>query len=471
MLFLGFQVALRLQRTTSKRVGNTPTQSTTTFEDLFHYRTFAFRLKRVKFAVSKFDLLTATACLHFSLPFSMLNRRILRFKVLQGVYACVQAQRSTESLALDLIAQEFEPDLNAMVQPDPKVVETAKNACLSYFETHKHESHLEALWGNEKDEDTLSPAQKEIVRKAFVFFKKGLRQDIERSQAAMLDDVYAVQRIYVSLLNLLILFANRAYSSYQERKKRQFSDEIVYETEIRLWRNPTIELLRRHAPLEELIRSHSLYWDEDLIKIWFKKLRLSDFYQAYLQEKKTTEEQDRELLQTILRDFIFKEEDIVELLERECLDWTTDYSVVKNMLTKTLRSAAEHLQNPTKVAFRLRDLSVDWENDREFFVELYKKAIAEGGTYERLIADNLQGWDISRIALIDKLIVKIALTEMVAFPSIPIKVTINEYVELAKNYGSEKSKDFVNGILDKLATQLKAEGKIKKSGRGLLDSR
>ncbi|WP_161626048.1 transcription antitermination factor NusB [Hugenholtzia roseola] len=401
----------------------------------------------------------------------MLNRRILRFKVLQSVYACVQAQRSTESLALDLIAQQFEPDLNAMVQPDPKAVETAKNACLAYFETHKHESYLEDLWGSESSQEPLSTEQKDIVRKAFVFFKKGLRQDIERSQAAMLDDVYSVQRIYVSLLHLLILFANRAYGSYQERKKRQFSDEIVYETELKLWQNPIIELLRKHTPLEELINSQSLYWDEEMIKIWFKKLRLSDFYQAYLQEKETTQEQDRELLQTILRDFIFKEEEIVELLEKECLDWATDYSVIKNMLTKTLRTAAEHLQDPLAVEFRLRELSVDWENDREFFLELFAKAIEQEEYHESLIAENLQGWDISRIALIDKLIVKIALTEILTFPSIPLKVSINEYVELAKSYGSDKSKDFVNGILDKIAIQLKAEGKIKKSGRGLLDSK
>jgi N utilization substance protein B len=118
----------------------------------------------------------------------------------------------------------------------------------------------------------------------------------------------------------------------------------------------------------------------------------------------------------------------------------------------------------------LMSLSANWQDDKEFAESLYKQTLADDAKYEQLIAESVQNWDVERVALTDKILLKMALCEMHLFRAIPVKVTINEYIEISKIYSTPKSKQFVNGILDKLAQDLTASGAIRKSGRGLLDN-
>ncbi|EMR02237.1 transcription antitermination factor NusB [Cesiribacter andamanensis] len=116
-------------------------------------------------------------------------------------------------------------------------------------------------------------------------------------------------------------------------------------------------------------------------------------------------------------------------------------------------------------------LSVNWEDDREFFVDLYRLSLANEQQYEELISTKSKNWDVERLALTDKIIMMMALCEMINFASIPVKVTINEYIELSKRYSTPKSKIFVNGLLDVLSAELQEKGIIRKSGRGLIDNK
>ena len=118
----------------------------------------------------------------------------------------------------------------------------------------------------------------------------------------------------------------------------------------------------------------------------------------------------------------------------------------------------------------LMNLSANWTEDREFAETLYRRALLDDARMEQLIADAVPNWDVERVALLDKIILKMALAEMQLFRSIPVKVTINEYIEISKLYSTPKSKQFVNGVLDKLAQDLAASGDIRKSGKGLLDN-
>ena len=114
----------------------------------------------------------------------------------------------------------------------------------------------------------------------------------------------------------------------------------------------------------------------------------------------------------------------------------------------------------------------DWEDDqRVFFKNLFTDTISNDDEYENIVSDFAQNWATERIAIVDMIILKMAVCEMLNFPSIPVKVTINEYIELSKNYSTQKSKIFVNGMLDKISVKLEKDGKIKKSGRGLIDNK
>ena len=136
------------------------------------------------------------------------------------------------------------------------------------------------------------------------------------------------------------------------------------------------------------------------------------------------------------------------------------------MIVKTIKNQEEHNTN-----IDLAVLSNNWEEDKSFFKTIFEVTVREGKEFDSLIAEKSKNWDIDRIALMDKIILKMAIGEMIHFPSIPVKVSINEYIELSKNFSTPKSKKFVNGILDVLSEDLKKRGIIKKSGRGLIDNK
>jgi N utilization substance protein B len=141
------------------------------------------------------------------------------------------------------------------------------------------------------------------------------------------------------------------------------------------------------------------------------------------------------------------------------------------MLSKTIKSVEDLDAESGEHSIELLSLSMNWEDDREFFMALYQHTLDHDQEYEKLIVDKVQNWDTERVAMIDKILLKMAISEMVSFPSIPVKVTINEYIELSKLYSTPKSRQFINGILDVIAADLVNSGVIRKSGRGLIDNR
>jgi len=153
-------------------------------------------------------------------------------------------------------------------------------------------------------------------------------------------------------------------------------------------------------------------------------------------------------------------------MEEHDLGWSENRGILKSMIIKTLKTFKE--ENNT---INLINLSPNWSEDREFYQNLYKETIRGESKLEKLIAAKSKNWDTERIAAVDKVLMKMAITEFMKFPSIPVKVTINEYIEICKAYSTPKSKQYVNGILDVLSNEMTEEGSIKKSGRGLLDNK
>jgi N utilization substance protein B len=140
---------------------------------------------------------------------------------------------------------------------------------------------------------------------------------------------------------------------------------------------------------------------------------------------------------------------------------------VKGLVEKTVKS----FDGEPNSTIQLHTLSINWEEDREFVEKLYNKASDLEQPYKDLIANNTRNWEVDRLPLTDRMILEMAIAELLEFPGIPVKVTINEYIELAKSYSTPKSRQFINGILDVIAKELKDTGIVKKSGRGLMDNK
>jgi N utilization substance protein B len=153
------------------------------------------------------------------------------------------------------------------------------------------------------------------------------------------------------------------------------------------------------------------------------------------------------------------------LYEEESIFWSDDFFLVNSMVIKTIKMFTEK----SNESFELLALYKDPEDEKEFVSKLFRYTIVNTDKYQEYIISKLKNWEPDRIAFMDMVIMKMALCELINFPSIPVKVTLNEYIELSKDYSTDKSKVFINGILDKLIAELKSSGAINKVGRGLLE--
>ena len=145
--------------------------------------------------------------------------------------------------------------------------------------------------------------------------------------------------------------------------------------------------------------------------------------------------------------------------------WTENKTIIRSMLKKTLKETDQER------SLQLAEVSLSPEEDLDFFQKLFEETSKEDLELDELISKNVKNWEIDRIAMVDKIILKMAIAELKNFPSIPVKVTINEYIEISKLYSTPKSKQFINGVLDVLAKDLQKQGIVKKSGRGLIDNK
>lgn len=234
------------------------------------------------------------------------------------------------------------------------------------------------------------------------------------------------------------------------------------------------EFLRRMADnfeLRQLTEKWCGCWEthSDLVREAFIEFRKTDTYCEYLSHPDTDFAQDKELAIMLFR-FLMNREAIVAVIAERSLLWEDDFEQIAQynyMMLKTLDE--QHFDEAMQWPVMYDKREEKDEADMEFARQLLTETLAHRAESEELIKARLQGWEFERVALMDILLIDMAVAEFIACPSIPEKVTIDEYIELSKEFSSERSKLFINGILDKLVLELRSQGKIKKSGRGLLN--
>jgi len=399
----------------------------------------------------------------------MLNRRLLRIKVMQALYAYQQAVAADLLLAQDRIAAAFEPDLTADVAPDRRLLEGQRKL----GEAQLREWHRT---GEQPENEPGDKAVTSAVQAAIAYYEGMVAREGTFYGGQLLHGAESIHDQYLHLLNLPVALLE-LITEDNEREARRFTGRRFEATETaRLFENKAFTKLLENEQLLQTTIKHKLQWTdaderEALREAWQKEIKPDPAVQAYLQGKptgleETDYETDMELVRHLYKEFVFKGEALPRWLEANDLNWEENRPIVRNLVLKTLKMlpfGADEKQE-------LMNLSANWQDDRDFAETLYKQTLQDDAKYEKLIAESTQNWDVERVALLDKIILKMALCEMQLFRGIPVKVTINEYIEISKVYSTPKSKQFVNGILDKLAQDLAASGEIRKSGRGLLDN-
>lgn len=374
----------------------------------------------------------------------MLNRRTLRIKIMQSLFAFGQCREANHLLALDLIDEKFQPDLNSMEPQDKELLRKQKKIALQLFERR--------FKGKEVTESP-DPRIEKVVTEALDLFEKQVTKDQNFLSKSLVVEIEKLTGLYYNVLGLLLEFAELAAAE----KKVNHSHFVNH---------PWITALRTNKELTtQLLKSGFWVQHRDTVRAWFREvIKENTNYQEFIATKKPDEVHQRDLIKHIVRKLILGAGPINDFFEAEDIRWAEDRDIIRSLVDKTIKSFDTD-------QITLQKLSLDWEDDKLFISKLFKNTVDLEVQYKQLIAQNTKNWEVDRLPLTDRVILEMALAEMIHFPNIPVKVTINEYIELTKEYSTPKSRQFVNGILDVIAKSMKDSGAIKKSGRGLIDNK
>jgi transcription antitermination protein NusB len=379
----------------------------------------------------------------------MLNRHSLRVKTMQSLFALHQCKEANHGLCLTLITQRFAPDLNSMEVQNKEQLKEQRQISLKLFEKEFAKGSVSI----EHEE----PKIEKIVNEALDYYAKQTKRDIENMRKNLVQNAEHIYDYYISVLSLGVAIAETAAS-----------DKKITHTGFlnNLW----IKGLQNSQALKKDSLKLNRHWSDkmDRVRVWFRDIiRLDDTYLESLDRKTPSPEEQRKVVSHIFKKLILGKTVINDYFEEEVLHWAEDKEIVKGMVEKTIKT-----YNPEKnEQLGLITLSIDWDDDKAFVEKLYNYASTLPDENKKLIADNTRNWEVDRLPLTDLVILEMAIAELITFPNIPVKVTINEYIELAKGYSTPKSRQFVNGILDVISKVLLEEGSMKKSGKGLIDNK
>ncbi|MAR41282.1 MAG: transcription antitermination factor NusB [Flammeovirgaceae bacterium] len=293
--------------------------------------------------------------------------------------------------------------------------------------------------------------------------KKKLQLEISKQ---LHQSILDIEKSYFEVISLLIVLKN-----INEEKKQIAKKELIKKSTSRfnLSDNRIINFLEKNTQIIDGLIKHKNGWNTKTEKIrnWYNVLLQEEFYKNYVTIEKPKFEEDFDFLQNLIVKFLFKNNDIQKSFEEENIFWNEDFLIIKSMIKKTLKT----LNSSNFNTFATASLSEDIKDDIKFACSLFDCVIDNSTEYDGHISKYAKNWDIERISLMDRTILRMGIGEMVNFSNIPVKVSINECIDIAKNYSSPKSGKFINGLLDVISLNLLKEKKIIKTGKGLIDNK
>jgi transcription antitermination protein NusB len=383
----------------------------------------------------------------------MLNRRTLRIKAMQSIFAYEQGKEANYYLALEQITKFFLPDLNTMEVQDKSVLKASGKEAEKLFISEYRKNPKKITEGSTAEINKL-------VKDQITNYYKQLEKDSKFLKKEMLKDAELIYQRY----SWLLYWQEALVTLVTSLKSKAGAP-----TYLNIIGNKATTLILEHKKLSTVYLKSGLSWEDhqDEILVWIHEVLLKDdLVIEYLQKESTTFADDKEFLLHLYKSLIFKSEIISPFMEQEDLYWAENKAILRSMVLKTIKA-----QEPGVTDFDLAELSYNWQEDKQFFETIFDETVHSSAKYEELIASKSKNWDLERISDTDRILLLLAIQEMINFPGIPLKVTINEYIEVSKKYSTPKSKQFINGVLDVIAVDLQKEGVIKKSGRGLIDNK
>ncbi len=285
-------------------------------------------------------------------------------------------------------------------------------------------------------------------------------KDLRKAEKELMFGLEKSYDLYYYMLQLL-LELTKAYEYRVEAKKNKFlpSEEDI-NPNLHLLENKFILQLSDNKQLLKYLTERPLSWENNdaYVKSLLDTILESDIYKNYSLTQSPTYDQDREFWRKTFKQFIYGNEDLSDLLEDECIYWNDDVEIVQSFVLKTIKQFSENRGSDQPLLPMFKD-----EEDKKYALKLLHETILNEKKFRDLIETHTDKWDFERIAIMDLVIMQVALAEIFTFESIPTNVSLNEYIEIAKSYSTPKSSTFINGILDAIVHKIKNENLIFKN--------
>ena len=305
-----------------------------------------------------------------------------------------------------------------------------------------------------------------VLQEIYAYYQSE-SSNLPQAEHHLLEGVEDLYKLFVYQLSFWVEVKKFAERRIEENKQKHFPTEEDLKPNLKFVNNRILSALDDNKHLMSLEEKCKINWAdsrEDFIRKMYVKLTETPEYIEYMNNGKDSFSDDKRFLVTVIDTYMAENGLLYDYYSDRDLSFNSDYQLAIYLLWKFVSEMPAGFGTNSQLPPVYKE-----EEDKEFAVKLLEKTILHAGEYRELVTANISNWDYDRLALMDKILIFMALTEFCEFHSIPVKVTINEYIEISKFYSTPESRRFVNGMLDKLASLLKEEGKLVKTGMGLID--
>ena len=303
------------------------------------------------------------------------------------------------------------------------------------------------------------------VLQAFYAFFQSNNEDVLRGEKELFHSIEKIYDLYIFILLLLPSLKRQASIQIEEAKRSAFLRQDIHILKTGFVNNQLIDLIEQSKVLQKISADRKINWEgdveNDLTKKIFKEIYSTDNYKNLLDNESPSFNDDKDALVQLYKKEICNQEKLHHFFDEKSIYWQDDLDHVSSMILKTLKSISKDQE--------LEILPLWKEDEYEFTQNLFRKAVLQKEENDAVLQNYSKNWEKERLATMDSLLMNLAMTEALEFSSIPIKVTLNEYIEISKFYSTPKSNSFINGILDRIFEDYKKDGKLVKRGRGLIN--
>lgn len=298
-----------------------------------------------------------------------------------------------------------------------------------------------------------------IVQIVYAYYQNG-GKNLDTAEKEFFFSLSKAYDLYNYLLLLMVEVTKQANKRLNAAKNKMIPTKEELFPNTKFVENRFIAQLEVNKQLLDFAGNQKKTWENeaDFVKSLCEQIMESDIYKEYMASETSSYEEDREVWRKIYKKIIFNNAELDQVLEDQSLYWNDDKEIVDTFVLKTIKRFEEKNGAKQELLPEFKD-----DEDQDFARRLFRRAILNSDYYRHLISENTKNWDLDRVAFMDVIIMQIALAEVLSFPNIPVSVSLNEYVEIAKLYSTPKSGGFINGTLDGIVNQLKKENKLTKN--------